>query len=139
MLKKKLQCLQSTSDPISWFMARILDYWSNRLLSSQTDTRVKLNCAKLLAASKASHLVVADGDRRVQEVSDLPKMLEALRLQPHPLPVSLPDGFVHQQPDLLDLGHRQALLHKHQQDKETSNRSQLRRKVNAGRSSRSYR
>lgn len=76
---------------------------------------MKLNCAKLLAASKASHLVVADGDRRVQEVSDLPKMLEALRLQPQPLPVSLPDGFVHQQPDLLDLGHRQALLHKHQQ------------------------
>lgn len=45
----------------------------------------------------------------MQKVSDLPEVLEALRLQLGPLAVAPADGLVHQQPHLLDLGHRQRL------------------------------
>lgn len=55
------------------------------------------------------HLVIADGHRLVQQVADVPLVLEALRLQLHPLAVRLLCCLVHQLPHLLDLGDSQGL------------------------------
>lgn len=73
-------------------------------------------------APRTSHLVVADGDRRVQKVPDLPEVLESLFLQCHPFTVGFPNGLVHQQPHFLNLGYCQGLARKNTNDDKESNK-----------------
>lgn len=63
----------------------------------------------ILLPNAPPHLVVADGHRRVQQVADVPLVLEALRLQLQPVAVRLLRRLVHQQPHLLNLGDCQGL------------------------------
>lgn len=61
------------------------------------------------ASGQMTHLIVADGYRRVQKVADLSQVLETFCLQLHPLTVGLLYRFVYQQTHLFDLVYCQGL------------------------------
>lgn len=72
----------------------------------------------LTPSDQTTHLIIADGYRRVQKVADLSQVLETFRLQLYPLTVRLLYRFVHQQTHFFNLGYCQGLA----QDKKNANK-----------------